>query len=276
MPRTLQRITQIDRPGRRLAVWLAALVVTLLPLVAQAAAPSADAPAKLRNLVASEAGSQRASAASQDKIDGLDDETQKLLAEFRQVTNETESVRAYNDQLAEQLPSQLEEMAQINVQLKEIETTSREVSPLMKRMLGTFEQFVKLDLPFLPEERAKRVAGLLAMMDRADVTISEKYRRIVEAYQIEMEYGHTIEAYDGQLGEGKDARTVQFLRIGRVALMYQTLDQSETGYWDADQKTWVVDDDYEHAFATNLAVAKKMGAPDLLVVPVQAPKKVDS
>jgi hypothetical protein len=91
-----------------------------------------------------------------------------------------------------------------------------------------------------------------------------------------MEYGRTLEAYEGQIGTGDEARTVQFLRVGRVALMYQTLDEKETGYWDADKKGWVVDNDYKHAFAKNLAVAKKMGAPDLLTVPVPAPKKVGS
>jgi hypothetical protein len=216
------------------------------------------------------------SAASQERIDGLDDETQKLLAEYRRVKNETESLRTYNKQIEAQIPSQLEEMASFERQLKEVETTSREVLPLMRRMLETLEQFVKLDVPFLPDERKKRVATLLEMMDKANVTISEKFRRIVEAYQIEMEYGRTLEAYEGKLGEGDDARTVQFLRVGRVALMYQTLDQKETGYWHAEQKAWVPDDSYRSAFAKNLAVAKKLGAPDLLVVPVPAPKKVQS
>lgn len=258
-------------------LWRAvAAVALLLPAGSFADPPSEDEPAKLRTLVAAQARAQEDSAASQGRIDALDDETQKLLAEYRQVKNETESLRTYNKQIEAQIPSQLEEMASFERQLKEVETTSREVLPLMQRMLDTLEQFVKLDLPFLPEERKKRVATLLEMMDKANVTISEKFRRIVEAYQIEMEYGRTLEAYEGKLGEGDDARTVQFLRVGRVALMYQTLDQKETGYWDAEKKAWVSDDSYRSAFAKNLAVAKKLGAPDLLVVPVPAPKKVES
>jgi hypothetical protein len=161
----------------------------------------------------------------------------------------------------------------MNRQLLEVETTSREVLPLMQRMLDTLGQFVALDVPFLAEERAKRVATLEDMMTRADVTISEKYRRILEAYQVEMDYGRTIEAYDGRLGEGDDARTVQFLRVGRVSLLYQTLDGRQTGYWDAGKKDWVVDDAYAHAFKEGIAVAKKIRAPEMLIVPVPAPKE---
>jgi hypothetical protein len=109
------------------------------------------------------------------------------------------------------------------------------------------------------------------MMKSADVTISEKYRRIVEAYQIEIEYGRTLEAYQGELGQGAEARTVRFLRIGRVALLYQTPDARETGYWDAGQKQWVTDDSYRAAVKRGFAVADKVGAPDLLIAPVPAP-----
>src|SRR5262249_43775831 len=139
----------------------------------------------------------------------------------------------------------------------------------------TLERFVSLDVPFLAEERRRRIANLKDMMERADVTVSEKYRRVVEAYQIEMEYGRTLEAYEARLGDSADARTVEFLRVGRVALMYQTLDRKETGYWDARKRQWVVDNEYGHAFAKNIEVAKKMRAPDLLVVPVAAPQRVE-
>jgi hypothetical protein len=114
------------------------------------------------------------------------------------------------------------------------------------------------------------------MMDRADVTISEKFRRIVEAYQVEMDYGRTIEAYEAKLGDGADARTVQFLRVGRAALLYQTLDGRETGYWDASAKSWVVDDSYGHSFKEGLAVARKTRAPEMLILPVPAPKEAKS
>ena len=163
-------------------------------------------------------------------------------------------------------------MASAERQLSEIETTSREIGPLMDRMLATLDEFVGLDVPFLVQERSDRVKRLKDMMGRADVTISEKYRRIIEAYQVEMDYGRTVESYEAKLGEGDDARTVQLLRIGRVGLLYQTLDAKETGYWDTTAKAWVIDDSYKGSFKEGIAVAKKTRAPEMLVIPVPAPK----
>jgi hypothetical protein len=166
--------------------------------------------------------------------------------------------------------SQQDELLTMTRQVSEIETTSREALPMMQKMVATLGQFVKLDIPFLPEERTNRIAQLEDMMTRADVSVSEKYRRIVEAYQIEIEYGRTIEAYQGKVGD----KTVDFLRAGRVALMYQTLDGSETGYWDADAKNWKQDGSYEDAIKSGLKVAKKQAAPDFIRLPVHAPKQV--
>jgi len=212
-----------------------------------------------------------AAIASQEEIDALSDETRDMLLQYRQYLKETESLRKYREQLTAQVQSQDGEIEFLKQQLVEIDTTAREVLPLMQRMLDTLDRFVKIDVPFQLEERRKRIASLQEAMGRADVTISEKYRRIVEAYQIEADYGRTLEAYQGEIGEGADARTVHFLRLGRVALLYQTLDGEETGYWDASQKKWVVDNSYRNAVRRGFAVADKASAPDLLTAPVPAP-----
>jgi len=227
----------------------------------------------LDNLLAQQAAADRDAAAAQQEVDRLHDEAADMAEKYRQALTDAESLAKYNEHLAVQVKSQSDEVASIRAQLADVETTDREVQPLMQRMVETLKQFVALDVPFLLEERNQRVATLEQMMTRADVTISEKYRRILEAYQIEMEYGRTLEAWEGKLGEGDAERTVEFVRVGRIALMYQTLDGRETGYWDVAGKTWMVDDGYRQQVAEALRVAKKRGAPDLLKVPVPAPKK---
>lgn len=251
------------------------------PAAKPAAKPAAAAPAKpsnqavvanpglVKTALSEQAAAEDAAKSAQARINTLDDQTRDVVSEYRATLQETESLKRYNQQLALQVKSQEEEMVSIQQQIIQIERTAREITPLLQKMLETLGQFVSLDVPFLPDERKNRVAQLNEMMTRADVTLSEKYRRIVEAYQVEMEYGRTLEAYQGKVGE----KTVDFLRVGRVSFLYQTLDGSETAYWDAAKKEWVVDNSYDNYIAKGLKVAKKQGAPDLLIVPVSAPKE---
>lgn len=248
----------------------------ILRIVAMACTLSAPAltlavdSGKVSTVIGEQTKAVEAGKASQTTVTKLDDEASGMLAEYRQILAERESLKAYNDELAVQVHSQEGELALLETQLGEIEATSREVLPMVTRMLGTLERFVMVDMPFLPEERAKRIAALKTTMARADVSLAEKYRRVVEAYQIEMEYGRTLEAYQGKVGE----KTVDFLRAGRVALMYQTLDGKETGYWDATAKKWVVSDDLGADIRAGLKIAKKQAAPDFVAVAVPAPKGV--
>jgi hypothetical protein len=252
--------------SRRLALALAAMA-WCYAVPATGAEPEKSLEPLMNEQIAADQGAIR----SQERLNKLNDETRELLLQYRQYLSETKNLGEYTKQLAVQVDSQREEMKFVGTQLAEIDVTAREVMPLMQRMLETLDRFVELDVPFQLEERRKRVGSLKEMMNRADVSISEKYRRIIEAYQIETEYGRTLEAYQGELEEGDGARTVRFLRMGRVALMYQTMDGKETGYWDAGQKKWVVDDTYRAAVQQGFDVADKKGAPDLLTAPVPAP-----
>jgi hypothetical protein len=218
----------------------------------------------------------QAAAASQERINEIQEKAEDAASKYAQALAETESLDKYNKQLGSQVADQQKEMQSIERQLVEIETTNREVQPLMQKMVDTLESFVALDIPFLLEERTNRVQSLQELMPRADVAISEKYRRIIEAYQIELEYGRTLEAYEGRIEDDSGERTVDFVRLGRVSLMYQTLDGVETGYWNAQEKKWVVDNSYAEAVAEARRVARKDGAPDLLKVPVPAPQEVRS
>jgi rubrerythrin len=245
-------------------------VVSALAVVMAWTAYAQGSPQTVTTTVNEQSTANKAAAASQTRVNQLDDETQTLLRDYRDTLRETESLRRYNEQLEVQIKSQEEEMVSMQQQIADIERTNREIYPLMQRMTDTMAQFVALDVPFLMDERNKRIATLRDTLNRADVSTAEKYRRILEAYTVEMEYGRTLEAYEGKIGEGETERTVNFLRIGRTALLYQTLDGDETGYWDVDQKAWVEDNDYEEHVKDGLKVARKSSAPDLLIAPVRA------
>lgn len=272
--------TAFTRTGRDAGFALALTGVFLASTLAYAqtakkAPPVADPavtanPAKVKTVINEQSGAEAAAKAAQDKINGIDDRTKDVVADYRATLQETASLKRYNEQLALQIKSQETEMVTMAQELVQIERTSREIVPLLQKMLETIDTFVGLDMPFLTDERKKRVATLKDMMKRADVSLSEKYRRIVEAYQVEMEYGRTLESYTGKIAE----KSVEFLRVGRVALLYQNLDGSDTGYWDAQKKEFVEDNDYRDTIRSGLKVAKKQSAPDLLIVPISAPQEI--
>jgi hypothetical protein len=253
-----------------------ALAGVLLAWAAWAAEPKEPEQVPIATVVQAQVAADKEASASQQRINDIDDETRVLLQKYNQLLSEAESMNGYSDHLALTVQSQIDEIALTEKQLVEIEDTAREVMPMMERMLDRIDRFVELDIPFQLEERRTRVQRLKDVMGRADVTISEKYRRIVEAYQIEMDFGRTLEAYDGKLVGDPEGRTVKFLRIGRVTLLYQTLDGKETGYWDAEKKGWVVDGSYRNAVKEGFGVALKQGAPELLVAPVAAPRDAKS
>lgn len=206
---------------------------------------------------------------SQQKINQLTDQIVDKLQQFKTINKETDGLKVYNAQLNKQIASQEQEMTDLNAAIDEVSVIERQITPLMLKMIEGLSQFVELDVPFLPEERAKRIASLHSMMDRADVSPSEKFRRVMEAYQVEVDYGRTIEAYSGiQVVDGQE-RDVEFLRIGRTALVYQTRDASVQGIWNKQTKQWeALPASYRSQITKGLRMAKKQLAPDLLMMPV--------
>ena len=245
------------------------LVIAILMFVAVAPAQE-----QVRQALDLQSQSIEASADIQRRIDALDDETRKLLDEYRRTMAQVEDLAAYNEQLERLVATQRVELADFERKFQEIETTKRQILPLIIRMTEVLEEFVEVDIPFLERERSIRIAELHKLMERPDVPTSEKYRRISEAYQIELEYGHTIEAYEGEMDVGGESRTVAFLRFGRLGLYYMTLDGHEIGFWDNTADEWVVlGDEYRLPLDHAIRIARKQLPPDLIRLPIPAPEK---
>jgi len=230
---------------------------------------------KLQTSVKVQESTEAAAATSQKKIDSIADEAERMLTDYKLTMRQYDALSGYNNQVQKIVDGQKEELSSLESQLNQIDTTNQGMIPLLGRMVDTLEKFIQLDVPFLPKERSKRIADLKELQDRADVTISEKYRRIMEAYQVEMEYGRTIETYADDLEKDGKTRSVAFLRIGRVALMYQTLDKKETAVWDQQAKQWeVLSEEYRKPVSEGLKIALKQAPPNLIKLPVHAPEKL--
>lgn len=215
----------------------------------------------------------RDAAQVQAQINRIADETDDLVSQYRLVLQETESLRIYNDMLQRTVKNQEAEIENINRQLANLEQTNRDIVPLMIEMAETLPRLVRADVPFRLEERLNRAQNLIDSLDRSDATTAEKFRLILEAYQNEIELGRTTEGYRGQLPDGQ---RVDFLRIGRTLLFYQSLDGTQTGWWNPNSRRFeALDDRYRLPVSDGLAIAQNQVAPDLVRLPVPAPTEAE-
>jgi septal ring factor EnvC (AmiA/AmiB activator) len=250
---------------KRLTTACACLVI-MISTGAQAGDP-------LHNGISLQSDIGRKSAESQQKIDSLFNDRQQLLQAYQKAERELQSLQRYDDHLQRMVTAQERRIESLQQQMAQIDVTHREVLPLISRMMQTLRQFIGLDVPFLLQERRERVDQLEALLDRPDATLAEKYRRVLEAYQVETEYGRTLEAYRGELEPARQERTVDYLRVGRLVLIYRSLDGKELGIWNQRNKSWQpLPDIYRNAVSQGFRVAKKQVAPDLLQLLVPAPE----
>ena len=223
----------------------------------------------LETSIAIEQEMNKASQATQRTVDTLADQTLDMAQTYQLTLQSIDSIKRYNRSIEGYISRQEAEMDSIQTQMDGIDATERAVIPMMEDMIETLDQFVTMDMPFLKEERTERVKFLREMMLRADVSNSEKYRKILEAYQVENDYGTSVGAYEGTL-EGED-KTVDFLRVGRVALVWQSRDEQSRAYWDNTSRSWVpLGDEYRKSISEGIKMARGQANLDLVKLPIQA------
>ena len=270
----METLTQLRRCRRLLspcpALSLAAALTAALALSpavrGQDAAPGEGA--TLAQVVDAGVERNNESAASQKRIDDLAATTDKVTARYKRELKVVDGLKVYNRLLRRQLELQELEMQQLREAFEEASTIGRQITPLMLKMTDSLERFIALDTPFLLEERMDRVERLRETIGRADVTTAEKFRNVLEAYQIENDYGRTIQAYKDVI----DGVEVSLLRFGRVALVYQDEKGKINRAWDQQTRQWVKlsASEYRNHIAKGLKIARKQIAPDLIMLPVNA------
>ncbi|WP_444994587.1 DUF3450 domain-containing protein [Aliikangiella sp. IMCC44359] len=230
------------------------------------AASTIDASIKVENQTTT------ASSKSQKKIDRFAEQTQNMAADYKSTLRVIESLKIYNNQLESLIASQEKEMISIQDEIDNIDETQRGVVPLMNEMIASLEKFIELDIPFKKEERLKRVSRLASNMLRADVSTAEKYRTILSAYDTEIKYGEGFGTYTAVV-PGED-RQVEFLRFGRVLLVFLSLDGTSAGYWNPETKNFEpLGDEYIRPIQLGIKMANKQASPNLIKLPVPAAKE---
>ena len=213
---------------------------------------------------------QKAEERSQAKIDQTDDDTSLIVNEFKTVSKQIEGLTVYNAQLKKQIEAQEARLKEIDKTMKEARIMQRQVPPFTRRMLAGLEKSIELDLPFHLAERKERIAFAKAAIDNPTVSPAEGLRQVLEAYNVEAEYGRKIDSYKDTIDIDGQPREVNILRVGRLALLYQTTDEDETGAWDNKSGQWIeLGGSYRNPTRLGLRIANKLATVDMIQLPVQ-------
>ena len=208
---------------------------------------------------------------SQNRINDVVQGTRSLEDQYRAINKEIDGLKVYNRLMRAQVEGQQATLEDIGLSMDQVDVINRQIYPLMERMIDGLEQSIKLDVPFLMDERTDRINNLKDIMSRSDVSVAEKFRKVMEAYQIENDYGSTIEDYKQSLTlENEGTRSFNMLRLGRIGLYFQSDDTKITGRWNNDERKWEIDNSARNEVRKGLRVARQLVAPELIIVPVPA------
>jgi hypothetical protein len=269
----MKRLNHLALPPTSRGLLIGCLIGFVFTLAAQAEpqnpatslqAATTDANTSLSIIKATDRNGQQ----SQARIEKLDDATLSRLADTRRALGEVAQLRLYNQQMALIVANQQEELAGYDSQIAAIDQTEQGILPLMVRMIDDLQRNTEQGLPFSLDERQSRIALLRDMLQRADVSVSEKYRRVLEAFQIELEYGRTLEAYRERVG----GQAYDMLRVGRIGLYRLSQDQQQAWTWLMSSNGWrELPSDMLADIKQAFKVARQTTAPQLITVPLASP-----
>lgn len=216
----------------------------------------------------------QAAVSSQETITRLSNSTSTLFEEFKVENDNLESMLVLNAGLRKQISIQEQQIATIQQSITDVAIVTQEMPFLMNKMLSSVEQFVEMDLPFQLDLRRQRLQFARDAIDSPDVSIAEKFRQILVIYQNENNYGRTHQTYPATLTLDGVDRDVDMLRVGRIALVYQTKDRTMTGAWDQQSRTWVDLDPsaYRTPIQRAISVSSGLVSPAIMDIPIVAPE----
>jgi len=230
--------------------------------------------AQLDQAIANARTGTEAGARTQVRVDQLDDQRTDIELEYRTVLQQIESQALFVEQQRVFIRSQENELTSLEQQIARVDGIERDLAPMMREMVQGLENFINLDLPFQMEGeggRLARIERLYTLIDNANVSPAERYRVILNAYEIESAYGRSLRTYDEEILEGGVPVVVKVLQIGRVAVIRQYPNGNLT-MRHAGSTGW---EDLSGGYASNVSkairIADEVTTPSVFLAPLPGP-----
>ncbi|WP_020585789.1 DUF3450 domain-containing protein [Desulfobacter curvatus] len=224
-----------DHAGSRMAVVFMACLLMLAVWMTSSLHARVSVSKDIETPVDTAVDTRQATQRSREKWDA---QRQKLAEEYDRLKTENEQLAFANKNLT-QRAGDLERINQnLTREKEECRRIRTELAPFLKALLDRLTSLVEADAPFLSRERNDRLARLAVILDDPEITIAEKYRKMMEALFVEAEYGNTVEVYREKIVVDGTQVLADIFRMGRVALFFLTLDRESAGIFDMAKNQW--------------------------------------
>lgn len=253
---------------KKVCVPIFAIFVVALALLLVVPAAHAD---EVGEALDASLAAQRAARESQQRIDKLDAETRALRDKRRAAEWHALQLAAYAEQLEQEAIAAEQQRAGLEAELARVASTGTDLLPLAQRMLAELEAHVARDLPFLQEVRRRRIEEARTLLGDPQRGQAEKFRRVLEAWRSEVEYGYTIGAEDAATDCAGQPGSATLVRVGRVGLYCVAAGARAGARWDVAARRWapLEDADAIAEIARAAAMAREKEPAGLLVLPVE-------
>ena len=138
-------------------------------------------------------------ATAQKEFQRWTDQREELSSEIRDMKMTNSWLEFQNAKYQRYLEKQKAVIAELERRKVEALRIQMELEPFLEIIVDKLSAQIAADLPFLEEERTLRMTFLRDSLDDYHLELSEKLRRVLEALQIETEYGRTIETVSSEL-----------------------------------------------------------------------------
>ena len=160
-------------------------------------------------------------------------------------------------------------VAELNRRLEESDRLNAVIQDSLVAVLHRLEGVAAAGMPFLAEERSRRLESLRHELARPEVPSAEKLRRLLEALLVEAQYGESVEVTQEKITIDGTETFVDMLRIGRLAMFWRSPDGERIGTWDPVSAAYVgLPDSYSRTLQKAMEMASRMRPVQLISLPV--------
>ena len=204
----------------------------------------------------------------QQQINQLDDERSDMVGEFRTLLQRKTAAELYARQQEAAVESQEREIASLTDQLSRVDEITSQTVPMLETLIDDLDAFIEADLPFRLEERKERIARLREYLVDPNVSVTERYRQIMDAYTAEMEVGRKTDTWKETISVDDKDVTVDMVLFGRVALVYMDPTGRYAKRYDRETSSWVdLESKYKAEIDKAIRIIQGKRTQDVMYVP---------